>query len=84
MSTRSFLSAFSRLTNIFSIPTHFYSDNAKIFLGSVIMLFEIFVSDDCKENCKVEKELTTLFLNFYVQKAINMDHSLMLLLRRES
>ena len=47
--TRSFLLAFIRFTNTFGVPTYVYSDNAKTFLASGIMLSEVFVSDEFKE-----------------------------------
>lgn len=48
MSTRSFLLALMRFTNMYGIPSHIYSDNARSFIAGCNMMEEVFTSTEFK------------------------------------
>ena len=50
MSTHSFVLAFLRFVNIYGIPTHVYSDNAKSFVAGCQVLERALVCDEFKEH----------------------------------
>ena len=50
MSTQAFILAFIRFTNIYGIPSHIYSDNAKSFIAGCNLLDEVFTTHEFKEN----------------------------------
>ena len=49
MSTTQFVLAFVRFANIYGIPTHIYSDNAKSFIAGVNHISTVFASQKFKE-----------------------------------
>ena len=49
MSTTQFMLAFVRFANIYGIPTHIYSDNAKSFIAGVNHISTVFASQKFKE-----------------------------------
>ena len=46
MSTHQFVLAFSRFTNVYGIPSHLYSDNAKSFIAGAEILQKALVCDE--------------------------------------
>ena len=46
MSTHQFVLAFTQFTNIYGIPSHFYSDNAKSFIAGAEILQKALVCDE--------------------------------------
>ena len=50
MSTHSFVLAFLRFVNLYGIPTHVYSDNAKSFVSGCEVLEQALVCDEFKEH----------------------------------
>ena len=53
MSTHQFVLAFSCFTNVYGIPSHLYSDNAKSFIAGVEILPKALVCDEYKANFDV-------------------------------
>ena len=53
MSTHQFVLAFSRFTNVYGIPSHLYSDNAKSFIAGAEILQKALVCDEYKANFDV-------------------------------
>ena len=53
MSTHSFILALLRFTNIYGIPSHIYSDNAKSFIAGCNLIEEVFASNEFKEQFEV-------------------------------
>ena len=53
MSTVQFVLAFTRFTNVYGIPSHLYSDNAKSFVAGAEILQKALVSDEYKANFDV-------------------------------
>ena len=53
MSTLQFVLAFTRFTNVYGIPSHLYSDNAKSFVAGAEILQKALVSDEYKTNFDV-------------------------------
>ena len=53
MSTHQFVLAFSRFTNVYGIPSHLYSDNAKSFIAGAEILWKALVCDEYKANVDV-------------------------------
>ena len=49
MSTVQFVLAFVPFSNIYGIPTHIYSDNAKSFIAGVNHISTVFASQEFKE-----------------------------------
>ena len=49
MSTHSFILAFIRFTNLYGIPSHIYSDNARSFIAGCDLLEEVFTSSEYSE-----------------------------------
>ena len=50
MTTRSFILAFLRFVNLYGIPTHLYSDNARSFIAGYNLLEEAMVTDEFGEH----------------------------------
>ena len=50
MSTHSFIHALVRFTNIYGMPFHIYSDNAKSFIAGCNLIEEIFASSEFSEH----------------------------------
>ena len=53
MSTHSFILALIRFTNIYGIPSHIYSDNAKSFIAGCNLIEEVFASSEFNERSSV-------------------------------
>ena len=53
MSTVQFVLAIVRFVNIFGIPTHIYSDNAKSFIAGVNHISTVFASQEFKETFEI-------------------------------
>ena len=53
MSTHQFVLAFSRFTNVYGIPSHLYSNNAKSFIAGADILQKALVCDEYKANFDV-------------------------------
>ena len=53
MSTHQFVLAFTRFTNVYDIPLHLYSDNAKSFIAGAEILQKALVCDEHKANFDV-------------------------------
>ena len=53
MSTHQFVLAFSRFANVYGIPSHLYSDNAKSFIAGAEILQKALVCDEYKANFDV-------------------------------
>ena len=53
MSTHQFVLAFSRFTNVYGIPSHLYSDNAKSFIAGAEIVQKALVCDEYKANFDV-------------------------------
>ena len=53
MSTHSFILALLRFTNIYGIPTHIYSDNAKSFIAGCNLLEEVFTSSEFNDKFEI-------------------------------
>ena len=53
MSTTQFVLAFVRFANIYGIPTHIYSDNAKSFIAGDNHISTVFASQKFKETFKI-------------------------------
>ena len=53
MSTHQFVLAFTRFTNVYGIPSHLYSDNAKSFIAGAEILQKALVCDEHKTNFDV-------------------------------
>ena len=53
MSVNSFVLAMCRFTNMYGIPTHIYSDNAKTFIAGCDLLETVFASDEFKEHFQI-------------------------------
>ena len=53
MSTHQFVLAFSHFTNVYGIPSHLYSDNAKSFIAGAEILQRALVCDEYKANFDV-------------------------------
>ena len=49
MSTHAFILAFIRFTNIYGIPSHIYSDNAKSFVAGCNLIDEVFATSEYKD-----------------------------------
>ncbi len=53
MSAKSFVLAFVRFTNIYGIPSHIYSDNARSFIAGCNIIEKAFISDEFLEKFKI-------------------------------
>ena len=53
MSTTQFVLAIVRFVNIFGIPTHIYSDNAKSFIAGVNHISTVFASQEFKDTFQI-------------------------------
>ena len=53
MTTHSFILTLIRFTNIYGIPSHIYSDNAKSFIAGCNLIEEIFASSEFNEHFQV-------------------------------
>ena len=62
MSTLSFILALIRFTNIYGIPSHIYSDNAKSFIASCDLMEEVFTSSEFNDHFHVYKMLEFLYM----------------------
>ena len=53
MSTHSFILALLRFTNIYGIPSHIYSDNAKSFIAGCKLMDEVFASSEFNDKFEI-------------------------------
>ena len=53
MSTHSFILALIRFTNIYGIPSHIYSDNARSFIAGCNLIEKVFASSEFNEHFQV-------------------------------
>ena len=53
MSTHSFILALLRFTNIYGIPSHIYSDNAKSFIAGRNLMEEVFASSEFNDKFEI-------------------------------